>query len=401
MPDSLDRCFEETKLNGLTLRNRLLKAATFEGKTPGGIPGESLTRFHRRIAEGGIALTTIAYCAAEADGRINENMLYMHEGIRDPLEQLIRVVHDTGAKVSGQLGHCGNFTKNRSFSGKRPTGPTRGINTLGLAYGLPVAGAMTIPQIRERVEIFGVAAGFMKSVGFDAIEIHFGHGYAISQFISPKTNRRKDRYGGSLENRMRFALEVLDCVRRAVGDDFPLLGKISMSDGVDGGTSYEDSLEIASLLESAGIDLIVCSGGTSSMNPMLLFRGDSLIPGLLEVETNPIMRLGLRLIGGSMFKQYPYEELYFLEHAKRVRERVNCGVCYIGGVCSNDSIRTLMAEGFDFIQLGRGLLFDPDFPANAHATSNYQNECTHCNRCATLIDAEGGIECVLHSETFD
>ncbi|MBW2726380.1 MAG: NADH:flavin oxidoreductase [Deltaproteobacteria bacterium] len=401
MPDPLDRCFEETKLNGLTLRNRLLKAATFEGKTPGGIPGESLTRFHRRIAEGGIALTTIAYCAAEADGRINENMLYMHEGIRDPLEQLIRVVNETGAKVSGQLGHCGNFTKNRSFGGKRPTGPTRGINTLGLAYGLPVAGAMTIPQIRERVEIFGAAARFMKSVGFDAIEIHFGHGYAISQFISPKTNRRKDRYGGSLQNRMRFALEVLECVRRAVGDDFPLLGKMSMSDGVDGGTSYEDSLEIASLLESAGIDLIVCSGGTSSMNPMLLFRGDSLIPGLLEVETNPIMRLGLRLIGGSMFKQYPYEELYFLEHAKRVRERVNCGVCYIGGVCSNDSIRTLMAEGFDFIQLGRGLLFDPDFPANARAMSNYQNECTHCNRCATLIDAEGGIECVLHSENFD
>ena len=93
--------------------------------------------------------------------------------------------------------------------------------------------------------------------------------------------------------------------------------------------------------------------------------------------------------------------LYFLEQAKRIRERVQCGVCYIGGVCSGDSIRTVMAEGFDFIQLGRGLLFDPDFPSNARAMSNYQNECTHCNRCATLIDAEGGIECVLHSETLD
>jgi 2,4-dienoyl-CoA reductase-like NADH-dependent reductase (Old Yellow Enzyme family) len=217
------------------------------------------------------------------------------------------------------------------------------------------------------VDTFSAAARFMKSVGFDAIEIHFGHGYAISQFISPKTNRRKDRYGGSLENRMRFALEVLEAVREAVGDDFPLLGKISMSDGVEGGTSYQDSLEIASLLETAGIDLIVCSGGTSSMNPMLLFRGDSLIPGMLEVETNPIMRLGLRLIG----------------------------------VCSSESIRTAMAEGFDFIQLGRGLLFDPDFPKHARAVANYQNGCTHCNRCATLIDAEGGIECVLRSENFN
>lgn len=261
MSDPLDRCFEATELNGLPLRNRLLKAATFEGKTPAGIPGESLTRFHRRIAEGGVGLTTIAYCAAEADGRLNENMLYMHEGIREPLEGLIRTLHETGAKVSGQLGHCGSFTKNRSFAGKRPTGPSRGFNALGLAYGLPFADAMTTLQIRDRVAVFGNAARFMKSVGFDAIEIHFGHGYGISQFISPKTNKRKDRYGGSLHNRMRFALEVLESVRRAVGEDFPLLGKISMSDGVDGGTTYEDSLEIASLLESAGIDVIICSGG--------------------------------------------------------------------------------------------------------------------------------------------
>jgi 2,4-dienoyl-CoA reductase-like NADH-dependent reductase (Old Yellow Enzyme family) len=401
MSDSLDRCFEEVKLNGLTLRNRLIKAATFEGKTPGGVPGESFTRFHQRIAEGGIGLTTLAYCAAEADGRINENMLYMHEGIREPLEQLIRSVHETGAKVSGQLGHCGNFTKNRGFSGKRPMGPSRGINKLGIANGLAFSGSMTVAQIRERVQVFGAAARFMKSAGFDAIEIHFGHGYAISQFISPKTNKRKDQYGGSLHNRMRFALEVLECVRGEVGDEFPLLGKISMSDGVSGGTSYEDSLEIASLLESGGIDLIVCSGGTSSMNPMLLFRGDSLIPGLLEVETNPIMKLGMRLVGGSLFKDYPYEELFFLDHAKRIRERVKCGVCYIGGVCSNDSLRSAMTEGFDFIQLGRGLIYDPDFPKNARASADYKNGCNHCNRCATLIDAEGGIECVLKRDNFN
>ncbi len=313
MTDPLDKCFSEVTIKSLTLRNRLIKAATFEGKSPGGIPSEALVRFHERIGQGGIGMTTIAYCAAEPDGRIHENMMYMHEGIRPELERFIRTVQATGAKVSGQLGHCGAFTKNLEFSGKRPLGPSKGTNALGLAYGLSRIAEMTKPQIRERVQVIGRAAAFMKSVGFDAIEIHFGHGYGISQFISPKTNQRKDEYGGSLQNRMRFALEVLAEVRKSVGDDYPLLGKISMTDGVPGGVTYEDSVEIAAMLEAGGLDVIICSGGTSSMNPMLLFRGDSMVPGLIKHEKSRLMKIGIRLAAPLMFKDYPYEEMYFLE----------------------------------------------------------------------------------------
>jgi 2,4-dienoyl-CoA reductase-like NADH-dependent reductase (Old Yellow Enzyme family) len=158
MIDPLRKCFSEANINGLTLRNRLLKAATFEGKCPGGVPSESLTKFHERIGQGGIGMTTIAYCAAEADGRIHENMMYMHEEIRPELERFIRTLHATGAKVSGQLGHAGGFTKNREFRGKRPLGPSKGINALGLAYGLPRIDAMTKEQIGERIDVFGRAA---------------------------------------------------------------------------------------------------------------------------------------------------------------------------------------------------------------------------------------------------
>jgi len=398
--DPLQKCFSEARLNGLTLRNRLIKAATFEGKSKGGRISAELTRLHQRIGEGGIGMTTLAYCAAEADGRIHEHMLYMHEGVREDLERFIATMHATGAKVSGQLGHCGNFSKNREFQGRRPMGASRAINLLGLANGLPFAGALTKPQIRERVAVFGRAADFMKSVGFDAIEIHFGHGYGISQFISPRTNQRKDEYGGPLGNRMRFALEVLDAVRRAVGDDFPLLGKISMTDGVRGGTSYDDAVEIAAFLEKGGIDAIICSGGTSSMNPMLLFRGASLLPGLLKQEKNPIMKIGMKLAGPKLFRDYPYEETYFLEQAKRIRERVQCSVCYIGGVCTSESIATVMSAGFDFIQLGRGLLYDPDMPNRAAVDTGYKNGCSHCNECATLIDSDDGILCVEQPENF-
>ncbi len=110
MIDALDKCFSEAKINSLTLRNRLIKAATFEGKSPGGVPSEALIGFHERIGQGGIGMTTIAYCAAEADGRIHEHMMYMHEGIRPDLERFVRKVQATGAKVAGQLGHCGAFT---------------------------------------------------------------------------------------------------------------------------------------------------------------------------------------------------------------------------------------------------------------------------------------------------
>lgn len=395
-----NQCFEPAQLNGLTLKNRLIKAATFEGKSKGGVPSPELIQFHNRIAQGGIGMTTIAYCAAEADGRINEGMMYMGEHIRPQLESFIQTLHASGTKVSGQLSHCGNFSKNAEFTGKRPLGPSFGINALGLAYGLPLAGALTVPQIKERVEVYRRAAAFMKSVGFDAIEIHFGHGYGISQFISPKTNKRKDEYGGSLNNRMRFALECLQAVREAVGDNFPLLGKISMSDGVKGGVTYEDSIEIAKLLEKGGIDAIICSDGTSSMNPMKLFHGDSMVPGLVKHEKSLLMKLGIKMSAPFMFKHYPYEEMYFLENSKRIRNAVQCGVVYLGGVCHTESIEKIMREGFDFIQLGRGLIFDPDLPKNAQASATYKNGCTHCNQCATLIESPDGVACTLRPNNF-
>jgi 2,4-dienoyl-CoA reductase-like NADH-dependent reductase (Old Yellow Enzyme family) len=391
----LEKCFSPAKLNGLTLRNRIIKAATFEGKSPNGEPGEDLLAFHKAVCEGGTAMTTIGYCAAESDGRISDQMLYMHEGIRTQLESMIDTLHGTGAKVSGQLSHCGNFSKNAKFRGKRPLGPSFGLNMLGMVHGLPLAGAMTHQDIDKRVQVFADAARFMKSTGFDAIEIHFGHGYGLSQFISPKTNRRKDEYGGSLFNRMRLPLRVLEAVRAEVGDDFPLLGKISMSDGVKGGVSYDDSIEIAAMLDAGGIDAIICSGGTSSMNPMLLFRGDSIADEMVRIEKNPLMKLGIKMVGPSMFKEYPYSELYFIEQARRIRERVKCGVVYIGGVCTARSIETVMAEGFDFMQIGRGLIYDPEFVKHVQADRDYVNGCTHCNLCATLIEQPGGVHCVL------
>ena len=401
MNHHLQRAFSPAMLGKLPLKNRIIKAATYEGKTPDGVPGDLLLDFHRAIVEGGTAMTTIGYCTTEADGRINDQMMWMHEGIRDKLahmnSELKKAAPDV--KISGQMTHCGNFSKNRKLQRlKRPMGPSRQFNMLGAPAGLPFAGAMTISDIDYLVQTYHDAARLMKDTGFDAAEIHFSHGYGLSQFISPKTNRRTDEYGGSLENRMRLPLRVLAAVREAVGDDFPILGKMGMTDGVKGGLKLDEAIEVAAMLDRGGIDALICSGGTSSFNPMVYFRGDTLDKGLIEVETNPIARLGLKILGPKMFRYYPYEELYFLEDAKKIRDRVNCKMVYIGGCTDIESIDKVMAQGFDFIQLGRPLIKDPAFVNNAKADPNYKNGCIHCNRCASLIEAPGGVYCPLNFE---
>ncbi len=400
--DPLPTAFTPARLGPLELKNRVIKAATFEGLTPGGVPGDRLVEFHRRIAEGGVAMTTVAYCTTEADGRISEDMMYLHPGIEPELKRLLDSVHAAGALASGQMTHCGNFSKNRRLQRlKRPLGPSRRLNLLGVPAGLPFAGAMTTRDIDHLVETYRDAAALMKRVGFDAAEIHFGHGYGLSQFISPKTNRRTDEYGGSLENRLRLPLRVLAAVREAVGDGFPILGKISMSDGVKGGVNWEEGALVARALDRAGLDAIVTSGGTSSFNPMLMFRGPSIADGMIEIEKNPIARLGLRLIAPVMFRKYPYEELYFLERAQRVRDAVDCAVVYIGGCSTRESLDRVFAAGFDFVQLGRPLLKDPDFVQRARADAGYDSGCTHCNRCVALIDHPDGIRCPLNDPTAE
>ena len=399
MSEYLDRAFSSARLGKLELKNRIIKAATYEGKTPDGVPGDLLLDFHRDVVAGGTAMTTIGYCTTEADGRINDQMMWLHEGIRDQLVHMNNALKQTApdAKISGQMTHCGNFSKNRKLQRlKRPLGPSRQFNMLGAPSGLPFAGAMTTADIDHLVQTYHDAAKFMQETGFDAAEIHFSHGYGLSQFISPKTNRRTDEYGGSLKNRMRLPLRVLEAVRKAVGDDFPILGKMGMSDGIKGGLQFDEAIEVAAMLDKGGIDALICSGGTSSFNPMVYFRGETLDKGLIEVEKNPITKLGLKLIGPKMFRYYPYEELYFLEDAKKIRDRVNCQMIYIGGCTDLVSVEAVMKEGFDFIQLGRPLIKDPAFVNNAKADRNYNNGCIHCNKCASLIEAPGGVYCPLN-----
>lgn len=347
-------------------------------------------------------MTTIAYCATEPDGRLSEDMILMNESVEDEVSTMLETLHATGAKVSGQMAHCGHFSKNKNLQRlKRPLGPSRSINNLGMMVGRPFSGAMSEADIDYFIDTYYHAAVFMKEVGFDAIEIHFGHGYGLSQFISPLTNRRNDKFGGSIENRMRVPLRALAAVRKAVGDDFPVLGKISMFDGVRGGTTEQDALVVAELLDKGGIDAIITSGGTSSYNPMPMFRGKSIAPGIIETAPNRVAKLLLKFMAPRMFSDMKYEELYFLEGHQRVRDQVkNAKMVYIGGCHTAQSVAKVMAAGVDFIQLGRPLIKDPNFVKNlSQQAFDYRNGCNQCNYCVTTIDRPGGIHCILNESS--
>ncbi|MFZ5957841.1 NADH:flavin oxidoreductase [Pseudomonas knackmussii] len=394
---ALDKVFGPASLAGLQLRNRVIKTATFEGMCPGGMPGADLAEHHARMARGGVGLTTVAYCGVSPDGLTFADQMWMHEGVFAQLRHLTAAVHREGGAVSAQLAHCGFFSRTKPLNIPRPRGPSACINQYGLFSGVPFSGAMGAADIRKTLDEYRAAAAFVKRAGFDAIEIHMGHGYLLSQFISPATNRRSDAYGGLLEKRMRLPLEVLAAVREAVGDDFPILAKLNLSDGFKGGLEIEESCRAAQLLAAGGLNALVMSGGFTSRAPMYLFRGESPLAQMIPLERNPLQRTAMKWFGGSMFASMPYEELYFLEQARRMRQATDMPLVYLGGVSSRDSLQRTMDEGFDFVAMGRALLRDPDLVRNLQAQGeHYENGCTHCNQCVASIARPGGIRCALN-----
>jgi len=392
--DDIGKVFSPARLRALELRNRVIKTATYEGMSPGGVPSDALIRHHRDLAAGGVGMTTVAYCAVSPNGRTFKEQMYMRAEIVPKLRELTDAVHSEGAAVSIQLGHCGYFSRNTALPGRRSIGPSFRINEYGLMSGVPFARAMTMADIAATVEEFATAAALAVRAKFDAVELHLGHGYLLSQFLCPATNRRRDQWGGSLDNRMRFPLAVLRRVREQVGPDFPILAKTNLRDGFKGGLELEESIGVAQRLEAAGVDAIVLSGGFTSKTPFYLFRGARPLKEMIEVEKNRLQKLVLRFFGSRVIKEYPFHELFFLDQARAVRRAVRVPLVLLGGILSLDNLETAMRESFEFVAMGRALIADPDLINRMRRGEATRSRCTSCNKCVAEMD-RNGVRCVL------
>jgi 2,4-dienoyl-CoA reductase-like NADH-dependent reductase (Old Yellow Enzyme family) len=363
----------------------VLKAATFEGMSPRNTVSASLIEFHRRMAAGGTAMTTVSYLAVSRDGMGAPAEIYIHDAAADGLARIAEVVHGEGARISAQLGHAGAVGMVR---GKRAFGPSK---TRTLA-GTPVR-AISADGIDEVVGQFAAGARMLVQAGFDCIELHFGHHYLISAFLSPRWNRRSDQYGGSVENRARLARRVLAAVRAETGPGTAVIAKLNMTDGIRGGLQPADSLAVARLLEAdAGLDAIELTAGGSQANQMFMFRGAAPRKELASVLPGP-QRVGLRLLGRALLREYPYQEAYFLPMARQFRAALAMPLILLGGITTAASVRQAMVEGFQFVAMGRALLREPDLVARFQAGTAASGTCVHCNKC--MVSIYSGTRCVL------
>jgi 2,4-dienoyl-CoA reductase-like NADH-dependent reductase (Old Yellow Enzyme family) len=391
---ALSSVFSPGSIGHLTLRNRVIKTATYEGMAPRGVPSEALVEHHRALAAGGVGMTTVAYCAVSPDGRTFEEQMVMTPDNVVPLRALTDAVHREGAAVSLQLGHCGTFSKNARVTGGRPLGPSRSFNAYGLTAGIPFASAMTQPDMHRTAEDFAMATRLAGEAGFDAVEVHLGHGYLLSQFLSPATNQRTDDYGGSVDNRLRFPRQVISRVLEAARGRLAVLAKINLADGFRKGLQIGDALSVAKQLEADGVHALVLSGGFTSRTPLYLLRGGRPLASMIRVEKSWLQRLALRGFGKSVVKAYPFEELFFLPLARQVREAVRMPLVLLGGAVSLDNLEQAMNEGFEFVALGRALIADPTLVADMQTGHKTRSRCNHCNECIAEMDA-GGVRCVL------
>lgn len=375
---SESKIFTPVKIGPLTLRNRTIRSAAFEGMCKDNRPTQMLYDYHTSVAKGGVGMTTIAYAATEHSGLSFKSQLWLKQDTVPDLKLLTDAIHKEGAAASIQIGHCGNMC-HRGTAGCMPISASNGFNL----YSPTFHRAMRKEEIYEMAKSFGRGVNLAREAGFDAVELHAGHGYLISQFLSPYTNRRKDEFGGSLENRMRFMKIAMDEVMSAAKDDMAVVVKMNMRDGFKGGMDIDESLVVAETLKECGAHALVLSGGFVSRAPQYVMRGAFPKKTVAHYMPNNMwwLKLGVGMFGQFAAPTVPFKEAYFLDDALKFREKLDMPLIYVGGLVARDKIEHVLDCGFEAVQMGRALLNDPEFVNHLRDENFKRCSCTHSNYC--------------------
>jgi len=359
--------WDSTEINGMRLANRLVRSATWEGMCDeDGRPTEKLAHCFAELASGGVGLIITGYTFVRPDGRQMPGTMGVHtDDFAGEMQAVTRSVHDAGGRICMQLVHVGGQT-NAQNAGRRPLAPSE----VDIDQYDETPEELTPDDITDIVAAFASGARRAKEYDFDAVQLHAAHGYLINQFLSPLTNRRADAYGGSLDNRCRFLMEVYSAVRAAVGEDFPVMVKLNGSDNLEGGLSEEDAVEAAKKLDKAGIDAIEVSGGTPASGPGGPVRGK------IKAGENEAYNLGL---------------------ARGIKKAVSCPVMVVGGFRSIEAVEVALRD-VDYVSLSRPLIRQPGLPAQWRGGDLSPAKCISCNKCFIGGLKEGGIYCMVEKK---
>ena len=385
--------FTPTEINGMQLKNRLVKSATYEAMAAeDGSVTDQLIDMYTSLAKGGVGLIITGYAYVQENGHCMPLQTGVFSDDNIPgLQKLADAVHEEGGTIALQIAHSGRQTFPALIGGQTPMAPSA-IEEDPFFHIKPRA--MTTEEISETIDAFGAAAFRCKEAGFDAVQLHGTHGYLIAQFLSPFTNRRTDEWGGNTENRMRFVKEVVKKVRAAVGPDYPVLIKISVEEGVDNGMTLDESCIIAKGLADEGVDAIEVSGGIVADTAFVMSRGDVPIDqftGGLEGDVKAQTEQVLHSIADSV----KMEEAYWSGHAEKIKGVVgDVPVMVVGGMKYPQTMETIVQEKkADFISLARSLVKEPALPKEMAEGRKSPVKCGYCNRCLGAIVAGQPLKC--------
>jgi len=346
--------FQSSKIGTLEVPNRLVRSATCEWACDAdGRADQKLVDMYAALARGGVGLIVTGHAYVTRTGQASPGQIGLYsDELAESLRPVAEAAHQGGAKIVVQINHAGGAAGPDLNDGVEPRAPS----SVPLGPDRPTAHAMTDAEIRDMVKAYGYAARRVKAVGFDGVQLHGAHGYLISQFISPFTNQRADRWGGSFDNRLSFLRAVCEEVRGQVGADFPMMIKLASQDFVDGGLTPQDGARIAGRLAGFGVQAVEVSGGVQVGRN----QGNNVRPNIKEQA----------------------DEAYFLDNARRVRDATDLPVMIVGGFRTPEIMeRMIEDEGMNFVSLCRPLIHDAEFPNHMRVGSDERSGCISCNLC--------------------
>jgi len=360
----MSRLFEESSINQMSLKNRFVRAATWEGlATEKGEATPELIEMMASLAKGGVGLIITSHSYVSQEGQGTPWQLGVYDDKLIPkLEAMASAVHENSGKILMQLAHAGLYAE-AALTGR----PALAVSD---PADFPEGNIKTITpvEIQRLVSSYAQAAKRAQAAGFDGLEIHSGHGYLLSQFLSPAYNKRQDEYGGAIENRARIHLQIYQAIREVVGTDYPIMVKMNGSDFIESGLTREDSLTAAKLFADAGFDAIEVSGG--------IIRTGKLSPSRPAITTED-------------------KEAYFEEYAKHFKINIKAPLILVGGLRSFTIADRIVAEGIaDYISMSRPFIREPDLINRWKNGDLRKAECKSDNLCFNPGFEGHGVYCV-------
>jgi 2,4-dienoyl-CoA reductase-like NADH-dependent reductase (Old Yellow Enzyme family) len=360
------KLFDKTKINQMELKNRFVRSATWEGlANPDGSCSAEIADMMLKLAKGqvGLIITSHAYVNRYGQGSIRQLGIYDDRFIPS-YKEMVEKVHKEGSKIVMQISHAGARALIQPKN-SRPFGPSflEIKDTLNCKE-------ITKNEILKTIEDFKKAAVRAKKSGFDGVQLHGAHGYLLSQFLSPFFNKRKDGYGGDVENRARLILEILQAIRLELGRKFTILIKLNSDDFIEEDSfTPEEMVQVAALLESAGIDAIELSGGM----------------------TLPVSKYSFSRVSKTDSKE---EEVYYRDAAKLYKEKISVPLILVGGIRSYEVAKELVEKELaDYISLCRPLIREPDLIKRWQEGDIKKAKCISCNGCFKPARAGEGLYC--------